>query len=194
MNDAITWENTGIACYVSGKGMYATGTTWSFKTSVINSLKSSGLGYDTRFHYYRQQFPEMAQQELARMICDPIEYYDRDWPAYMADQQAGITEIEAVTAFMLERDDQFRAAARVAIFCYDEAGFGSGINTMRFLGNDKPVLGFYNPEWKSATLNLSNILQLRIDYPGLVTLLEYHHPDEITGATTDWLKQLIKQR
>jgi len=194
MNGAATWKNTGIACYVSGKGMYATGTTWSFKTSVIDSLESSGLGYDTRFRYYRQQFPEMVRQELARMICDPIEYYDRDWPAYLAGQQAGITEVEAATAFMLVRDHQFRDAARVGIFCYDEAGFGSGVNTMRLLNDDKPVLGFYNPKRKSGTLNLSNILQLKIDYPQLVTLLEYRHPDEIASGTTNWLKKLIKPR
>ena len=49
-----------IPCYVSGKGMHATTTTWTFKTLVIEALESSGLGYDTRFRYYRKQFPDMV--------------------------------------------------------------------------------------------------------------------------------------
>jgi len=192
MSTTATWGNNGIACYVSGKGMYATDTTWSFKTRIIDFLESSGLGYDTRFRYYRKQFPTMDPQQLARMICDPIEYYDLDWTTYLASQKPGLREIEVVTAFMLERDDHFRASARVGIFCYDEAGFGSGVNTMRFLSSGKPVLGFYNLERKNATLNLGNILQLRIAYPELVTLQEYHYPDEMTNGTADWLKQLIQ--
>src|SRR5919198_3056289 len=62
-----------IPCYVSGRGMHATDRTREFKVEVIHLLESSGLGYDTRYRYYRVQFPEMDPRQLARMICDPIE-------------------------------------------------------------------------------------------------------------------------
>ena len=52
---------TPIPCYVSGKGMHATATTWAFKTLVIEALESSGLGYDTRYRYYRNQFPDLER-------------------------------------------------------------------------------------------------------------------------------------
>ncbi|MBK8163466.1 MAG: hypothetical protein IPK65_10085 [Gammaproteobacteria bacterium] len=177
-----------IPCYVSGKGMHATTTTWTFKTLVIEALESSGLGYDTRFRYYRKQFPDMERGALARLICDPIEYYDRDWPGYLAargDRSDGVT---AATEFMLERDERFRAGARAAIYCYDEAGFGSGVNTMRFLTAGKPVLGFYSEERLSGTLNLSNVLQLGMEYPRLFTLRSYRRPEEIPAAALEWLR------
>lgn len=177
-----------IPCYVSGKGMHASATTWSFKTTVIDALESSGLGYDTRFRYYVGQFPEMARSALARMICDPIEYYDKEWPAYYSSRKQRQDERQAATEFMLERDHRFRDHARCAIYCYDEAGFGSGVNTMRFLHAGKPVLGFFNAEQKSRTLNLSNILQLEIDYPALVTLHAYSRLEEIPDRVIDWLR------
>ena len=34
-----------IPCYVSGKGMHATSTTWTFKTLVIDALESCFRGY-----------------------------------------------------------------------------------------------------------------------------------------------------
>lgn len=69
-----------IPCFVGGKGMYASETTWEFKTAVIEVLDTSGLGYDVRFQYYRDKFPKKDVKELARLVCDPIEYYDPDWP------------------------------------------------------------------------------------------------------------------
>jgi hypothetical protein len=137
-----------IPCYVSGKGMYATDKTRQFKVSVMETLEATGMGYDTRHRYYQQQFPTMAASALAQMICDPIEYYDRGWAAYQAAHGAGCEADEVLTAFMLERDARFRQEAQVAIYCYDEAGFGSGLNTMRFLQAEKPILGFYHAEIK----------------------------------------------
>lgn len=179
-----------IPCYVSGKGMHATATTWAFKTLVIEALEASGLGYDTRYRYYRRQFPDMERAALARRICDPIEYYDRDWPGYFAARGNGRDEVTAATEFMLERDDRFRAEARVAVYCYDEAGFGSGVNTMRFLTAGKPVLGFYSAERLDGTLNLSNVLQLGLEYPRRFTLLSYRQPEEIPAAVLAWLGAL----
>jgi hypothetical protein len=183
-------EITGpaVPCYVSGKGMHATTTTWTFKTLVIDTLESSGLGYDTRYRYYRRQFPDMPPGNLARLICDPIEYYDRDWPAWRAARGEGVDELRAVTEFMLERDHRFRDEAKVAIYCYDEAGFGSGINTMRFLGAGKPVLGFCNRDNIAGSLNFSNVLQLEIDYPRLFTLLPYRSAGEIPAQLRGWLE------
>ena len=135
-----------IPCYVSGKGMHATDVTWSFKTSIISMLETSGLGYDTRFRYYQKQFPNKPVEQLARIICDPMEYYDLDWPEYKALHKMAMSKEEMATRFMLERDKQFQKEAQVAIYCFDEAGFGSGINVMRFLNAQKPILGFINEE------------------------------------------------
>jgi hypothetical protein len=180
-----------IPCYVSGKGMHATTTTWTFKTLVIEALESSGLGYDTRYRYYQGQFPALERGALARLICDPIEYYDKDWPGYFAARKDLQDEATAATEFMLERDERFRAEARVAIYCYDEAGFGSGVNTMRFLSAGKSVLGFYSAERLSSTLNLSNILQLSLEFPRQFTLQRYRQPEEIPVAALEWLKGLV---
>lgn len=177
-----------IPCYVSGKGMHATQTTWTFKTLVIATLEAGGLGYDTRHRYYRGRFPDLGADELARLICDPIEYYDRDWPGYLAARGAGADETLAATEFMLERDRLFRAEARAAIYCYDEAGFGSGVNSLRFLHEGKPILGFYDARQRGGTLNLSNILQLELEYPELCTLRRYDDPDEIAPALHAWLQ------
>jgi hypothetical protein len=177
-----------VPCYVSGKGMYATVTTWAFKTAVIEALESSLLGYDTRYRYYRMQFPDMDALELARQICDPIEYYDKDWPAYRTGDGAGLPPVEAATRFMLERDRLFRTEAQAAIYCFDEAGFGSGVNVMRFLDAGKPLLGFYNSELKDDNVNVSNILQLALDFPHLTTLHEYSSIEEIPEQVILWLR------
>lgn len=179
-----------VPCYVSGKGMHATRTTWAFKTLVIHALESQGLGYDTRYRYYRDRFPDMDPAALARMICDPIEYYDEEWPAWRATHGKDLDEDRAVTAFMLERDRLFRDQARAAVYCYDEAGFGSGVNSMRFLMSGKPVLGFHDAARRSGNLNLSNVLQLEIEFPGLFTLASYRRMDDIPAILAGWLAQV----
>jgi len=179
-----------IPCYITGKGMHASATTWSFKTGIIAMLEESGLGFDTRHHYYRQQFPDMDNAELARLICDPMEYYDLDWPAYRDQRTADYSEEQAATEFMLRLDNRFRDQAQAVIACYDEAGFGSGVNAMVFLQAEKPILGFYNREALGKSINLSNILQLGIAYPELFTLHKYQHPDEIPGIAKAWLENL----
>jgi hypothetical protein len=183
-----------IPCYVSGKGMYATDRTRQFKVTVMEKLEATGMGYDTRYRYYQQQFPTMAPSALAQMICDPIEYYDLDWEAYQAANGAGCEADEVLTAFMLERDARFRQEAQVAIYCYDEAGFGSGLNTMRFLQAEKPILGFYHAEIKQQGVNLNNILQLAIDFPSLVTLVCYQSLDDIGSTLLTWLRKTAASR
>jgi hypothetical protein len=179
-----------IPCYVSGKGMHATSTTWNFKTLVIQALESSGIGYDTRYRYYQPRFPHLSPDRLARLICDPIEYYDTDWPEWRQQHAEETDEIRLVTRFMLERDDRFRDEARVAIYCYDEAGFGSGVNSMRFLQAGKPILGFLSDSGSgSAPLNLSNVMQLEIDHPELFTLLRYRETRDIPAMVVDWLQE-----
>ncbi len=177
-----------IPCYVSGKGMYATDITWSFKTSVINTLESTGLGYDTRFHYYQKQFPDKPVEQLARIICDPVEYYDLDWPEYRAMHKRAMSKEEMATRFMLERDLMFQRQAQVAIYCFDEAGFGSGVNVMRFLQSHKPILGFINEENQNSSLNISNILQLKAEFPELVQLVEYRTLAHINAEVVRYLK------
>jgi len=180
--------NNMIPCYVSGKGMHASNTTWRFKTAVMSVLQSSGLGFDTRYNYYRKQFPDMPVDEFARMVCDPIEYYDKDWPAWQLENKNRFEdEDELVTAFFLERDLGFQAQAKVAIFGFDEAGFGSGVNVVRFINSGKPVLGFYNPDCRHAGHNIHNILQLAMQYPDLVTLRRYHDVDEVSAQVVAWL-------
>jgi hypothetical protein len=170
--------------------MHASATTWSFKTQIITMLEQSGLGFDTRHHYYQQQFPDMDHAELARLICDPMEYYDKDWPAYRDQRLPEYNEELAATEFMLALDNRFRNQAQTVIACYDEAGFGSGVNAMIFLQAGKPLLGFYNRQSLGKTINLSNILQLGIAFPELVTLHEYQHPDEIPGIARAWLERI----
>jgi hypothetical protein len=167
-----------LPCYVSGKGMFATQQTWQFKTTVIKFLETSGLGYDTRFRYYQHQFPEMNPDKLARLVCDPIEYYDKDWTDFLQQHEPSQDKWLLATEFMLQRDNEFQGQAQLAIYCYDEAGFGSGVNTMRFITAGKPVLGFYNPA-AFENKNLSNILQLEILFPEQVTLCRYHTIEDI---------------
>jgi hypothetical protein len=170
--------------------MYATATTWDFKVAVIALLEESGLGYDTRYRYYRQQFPEMAMASVARLSCDPIENYDRDWPQWRAAQAAGRDDNELITAFFLERDSRFREEAEVGIFCLDEAGFGSGINVMRFIQAGKPILGFYRQASEARAVNIGNFLQLQMEYPGLVSLYAYQSLDDVPGEVRRWLAAL----
>ncbi len=179
-----------IPCYVGGRGMFATATTWGFKVAVIGLLEESGLGYDTRYRYYRRQFPEMNPTQLARLVCDPIENYDRDWPRWRAAQTAASDEQDLITAFFLERDARFRAEAQAAIFCLDEVGFGSGVNVMRFIQAVKPILGFYRRSTQSSAVNVGNFLQLQLEYPGLVTLREYQSSNDMLGEVRDWLTAL----
>src|SRR3569832_281263 len=168
-----------LPCYVSGKGMYATDTTLDFKVAVIGLLEDSGLGYDTRYRYYRRQFPELAPAALARKVCEPIEYYDRDWPAWRAAHDDAGNEDELITAFFLERDTAFRAEAEAAIYCFDEAGFGSGVNVMRFIQQRKPILGFYHRDLGQRRVNTGNILQLAQEHGDLVSLRPYAQLEEI---------------
>jgi len=179
-----------IPCYVSGKGMHATEITWSFKTTVIKSLEESGLGYDTRYHYYQKQFPDMQSEQLARMICDPMEYYDLEWDDYREQHKLALSKEAIATRFMLERDNRFRDEAQVAIYCYDEAGFGSGVNTMRFLYSGKPILGFINQEHKHKSLNVSNVLQLKAQFPDLIHIMNYRSMDDVNKYILHWLKEI----
>lgn len=183
-----------LPCYVSGKGMYATNPTWFFKTTVITALESSKLGYDTRYRYYQKQFPDTDLQQLARMVCDPIEYYDMDWPDYLANKDPHKSDDQAIVDFVLIRDCQFQREADMAIYCYDEAGFGSGINTMRFINAEKPILGFYNRKIRDHGVNISNILQLEIVYPHLVTLIEYQSVEDITDRVVEWMRSKQKHK
>jgi hypothetical protein len=69
------------------------------------------------------------------MVYDPIEDYDREWPEYRARHSGSLSEEEGLTAFVWEKDAGFRAEARAAIFCYNGAGLGTGINSMRLLAS-----------------------------------------------------------
>ena len=179
-----------IPCYVSGKGMHATEITWTFKTSVIETLEKTGLGFDTRYEYYRHQYPDMAGEQLARMICDPMEYYDLDWDDYRNKHRLALSKEVIATQFMLERDNKFRKQAQAAIYCFDEAGFGSGVNCIKFLMEGKPILGFLSVEHSSQSLNVSNILQLKAEFPRLIHLVNYRSIHEVKQNVVHWLKEL----
>ena len=180
-----------IPCYVGGAGMFATDATRDFKTLVIGWLEASGLGYDTRYRYYRTQFPEFEPARLARLVCDPIERYDRDWPAYRA--RSGLPEPQTLARFVAERDGQFRREARVAIYCFDEAGIGSGINAMRFIHEGKPVLGFYAANSARRRVNLTNVLRLEAEFPAQVGLAAYCSPEDVIARLAEWLSALGKR-
>lgn len=170
--------------------MYATATTWEFKVAVIGILEESGLGYDTRYRYYRQQFPKMPAMQLARMICDPVENYDRDWHDWRAARLAEYDEQALITTFFVSLDSRFREEAQAAIFCFDEAGFGSGVNVMRFLNEGKPILGFYRYKLERCGVNVGNFMQLHIEYPELVSLFSYQSYDDILIEVRRWLAVL----
>lgn len=168
--------------------MHASDKTHRFKTAVIRHLEATGLGYDTRYRYYRRRFPRMAPEALAAMICDPVEYYDPDWPAYLREHDGD--EAEVVTRFMVLRDDAFRGEARVAVACYDEAGFGSGVNAMRFLTAGKQVIGFCHRDAAREGVNVVSIMQLAEAYPGLFSLHRYDNLDEVLQALDPMLKAM----
>jgi hypothetical protein len=170
--------------------MYATERTRQFKIEVIHILETTGLGYDTRYRYYQEQFPSLPLPELAQKVCEPIEYYDTDWPHYFVAHGSGRDEDEVITEFFMARDALFRREAQTAIYCYDEAGFGSGLNTMRFLLEGKSILGFYNPAVKARNVNVHNVLQLKLGYPDLVTLVPYRAFEEIRPTLVGWLQDL----
>ncbi|RMH18780.1 MAG: hypothetical protein D6698_06530 [Gammaproteobacteria bacterium] len=178
---------SGVPVYVAGKGMFATLATTSFKTGVMHILEKSGLGYDTRMAYYAKQYPELTFERLSRMICDPIEYYDRDWPEYQK-QHAGTANPDMLAVdFFLPRDQQFRERAVGGIIGFHEAGLGTGINCMRFLLGGKPILGFL-PLEDNLAVNRDNIFQLVREYPELFTLIR--ETDCIETAIADWIVSL----
>lgn len=179
-----------VPCYVSGAGMFASETTRDFKTLVITWLEESGLGYDTRYRYYRGRFPQLEPAALARLVCDPIERYDPDWPAF---RRGAVSEQDTLARFVVERDARFRDEARAAVYCFDEAGIGSGINAMRFLHAGKPLIGFYAAEERGRRINLTNVLQLAIEFPERVRLAAYRRPEEITARLAEWLRALGAQ-
>jgi hypothetical protein len=168
--------------------MFASDATRDFKMLVIGWLEATGLGYDTRYGYYRAQFPQLDPARLVRLVCDPIERYDLEWPAYQA--RNGLPESEALARFVAERDKRFRGEARVAIYCFDEAGIGSGISAMRFIHEGKPLFGFYAAQEERRRVNLTNVLQLAVDFPGQVKLAAYSSPEHITARLAEWLREL----
>lgn len=171
--------------------MFATDATRVFKTLVIDWLEASGLGYDTRYHHYRAQFPELDPARLARLVCDPIEYYDKEWPPHRS--RSDRSETALVTQFVMERDARFRSEAQTAIYCFDEAGIGSGINVMRFLQAKKPLLGFYAADPAKRRINLTNVLQLEQEFPEQVRLATYQTAEDITGYLGAWLPALARE-
>ncbi len=171
--------------------MFATDTTTHFKTHVIDVLEKTQLGYDTRLAYYQAQYPELSHKRLARLICDPIEYYDKNWPHYHERHHQTKTKEQLTVDFFLPLDDGFRSKAQAAIICFDEAGFGTGVNCMRFIHANKPILGFINNP--SISLNLDNIYQLQKEYPKLVSVYSNQTEDKITQQIKRWLRQLTEK-
>ena len=179
-----------IPCYVGGKGKSAHASTKDFKVAVFEMLESSGLGYDTRYRYYRRQYPDMSREDFGRMVCDPIEGYDKGWPDYRKRRSGSMSDEALLTAFVLEKDQAFQAEARAAIICYTEAGLGTGINSMRLLADGKPLIGFFMRDPSRESMNVQNILQLELLYPSLVTLVPYDDPNEVAPRLTEWLTEL----
>jgi hypothetical protein len=176
-------------CYVGGKGKAAHVSTKDFKVAVFELLESTGLGYDTRYRYYRRQYPNMSRVDFARMICDPIEGYDKDWPDYRARHGESMSDDSLLAGFMLEKDQAFRDDARAAIICYNEAGLGTGINSMRLLADGKPLIGFFLRDPIRGPVNVQNILQLELLYPSLVTLVSYDDLNEVAQSLIRWLTE-----
>jgi hypothetical protein len=185
-----TEDTMMIPCYVGGKGKAARDVTKDFKVAVFEVLESTGLGYDTRYRYYRRQYPAMRPDQFARMVCAPIEDYDREWPEYRARHSGSLSEEEVLTAFVWEKDAGFRAEARAAIFCYNEAGLGTGINSMRLLADGKPLLGFFLRDPMHGPVNVQNILQLKRISPSLVTLVRYDNLTEVAESVRRWLIEM----
>ena len=179
-----------IPCYVGGKGKAARASTKDFKVAVFEFMESTGLGYDTRYRHYRQQYPDMRREQFARMVCDPIEGYDREWPDYRARHRGSLSEDALLAAFVLAKDQGFRDEAQAAIVCYNEAGLGTGINSMRLLADGKPILGFFLRDPIQRPVNVQNILQLELLYPTLVTLMPYDNLHEVAESLRQWLMGL----
>jgi hypothetical protein len=158
--------------------------------TVFELLESTGLGYDTRYRNYRRQYPDMSREQFARMVCDPIEAYDKEWPDYRERRSGSMSEDLLLTTFVLEKDQAFRDEARAAIICYNEAGLGTGINSMRLLADEKPLIGFFLRDPIRGPVNVQNILQLELLYPSLVTLVPYDDLNEVTQSLTQWLSNL----
>jgi hypothetical protein len=182
-----------IPCYVGGRGKSAHASTKDFKVAVFELLESTGLGYDTRYRYYRRQYPDMSREDFARMVCNPIEGYDKDWPDYRELRAGSMSKELSLTAFVLERDQAFRDEARAAIICYNEAGLGTGINSVQLLAEGKPLIGFFLRDPTQGPLNVQNILQLELLYPSLVTLVPYDDLNEVSQRLTGWLTELSRE-
>ena len=181
-----------IPCYVGGRGKAARASTKDFKVAVFELLESTGLGYDTRYRYYRRQYPDMSREDFARMVCDPIEAYDKEWPDYRERRGGSMSEDLLLTTFVLEKDQAFRDEARAAIICYNEAGLGTGINSVQLLADGKPLIGFFLRDPTRGPVNVQNILQLELLYPSLVTIVPYDDLKEVAQSLTGWLTELSR--
>ena len=122
-----------------------------------------------------------------------IEGYDKDWPDYRKRRVGSMSKELSLTAFVLERDQAFREEARAAIICYNEAGLGTGINSMQLLAKGKPLIGFFLRDPTQGPLNMQNILQLELLYPSLVTLVPYDDLNEVSQRLTGWLTELSRE-
>ena len=90
----------------------------------------------------------------------------------------------------MEKDQGFRDEARAAIICYNEAGLGTGINSMRLLADGKPLIGFFLRDPTRGPVNVQNIFQLELLYPSLVTIASYDDLNEVAPRLTGWLTEL----
>ena len=95
-----------------------------------------------------------------------------------------------LTAFVWEKDQGFREEAQAAIMCYNDAGLGTGINSMRLLADGKPLLGYFLRDPRQRPVNVQNILQLKRLYPALVTLVRYDDLHEVGESLTRWLTEM----
>lgn len=59
--------------------------------------------------------------------------------------------------------------------------------TMRFIQAGKRVMGFYAADPSRRRVNLTNVVQLEVEFPGQVLLAAYGAPDDITARLTEWL-------
>jgi hypothetical protein len=113
-----------------------------------------------------------------------------DWMTYRVVHMRGQGEDKVITTIFMERDARFRRQARAAISCYDEAGLGSGPNSLRLIMENKPILGCYNPGVKDYRVNLHHILQLGSEFPRLVTLVGYGTIAAIRPKLLAWLQEV----
>jgi hypothetical protein len=61
---------------------------------------------------------------------------------------------------------------------------------MRFIQEGKPVLGFYAAEATRRRVNLTNVLQLEMEFPHQVKLAPYSVSEHITAQLAQWLPAL----